>query len=206
MRRAGLRDGVWTVPNVIGVLRILGTGPLLWAAHQGHRHLFLVILVLILLSDWVDGKLAHVLDQRTELGARLDSAADAVMYAAVAVAFWWMEGEAVRERIGWFLAVLATWLLSAGVAAVRFGRLPSYHTRAAKVSWLVAGATALGWLLAGYTAPVPWALGLVILTNLEAALMGFVLPEWRADVPGLLQALRIRGGSSEDAADGGPGG
>lgn len=192
MSPGGGRGGFWTVPNVICVLRILGAVPLLWAAHQGHRQLFLGILVLILLSDWIDGALATVLDQRTELGARLDSAADAVMYAAVAVSFWWMEGDVVRERIGWFLGVLGTWVLSAVVAFVRFGRMPSYHTWAAKVSWLAAGTVAVAWLLAGLTRPIPWALGLVILTNLEAVVIGLVLPAWRADVPTLTKALRIR--------------
>lgn len=192
MSTGGGRAGFWTVPNAISVLRILGAVPLLWAAHEGHRQLFLGILVLILLSDWIDGTLANVLDQRTEVGARLDSAADAVMYAAVALSFWWMEGEVVRERIGWFLGVLGTWVLSAVVAFARFGRMPSYHTRAAKVSWLAAGIVAVGWLLIGLTWPIPWALGLVILTNLEAAVIGLVLPAWRADVPTLASALRIR--------------
>lgn len=192
MSTGGGRAGFWTVPNAISVLRILGAVPLLWAAHDGHRQLFLGILVLILLSDWIDGTLANVLDQRTEVGARLDSAADAVMYAAVALSFWWMEGEVVREWIGWFLGVLGTWVLSAVVAFARFGRMPSYHTRAAKVSWLAAGIVAVGWLLAGLTWPIPWALGLVILTNLEAAVIGLVLPAWRADVPTLASALRIR--------------
>lgn len=189
-------ERTWTVPNVICVLRILGAGPLLWAAHQGHRPLVLAILILILLSDWVDGKLAHALDQRTELGARLDSAADAVMYAAVALAFWWMEGDVVRDRLGWFLGVLGSWILSATVSYVRFGRLPSYHTWAAKASWFVAGGVAVGWLLADLTWPVPWALGLVVLTNLEAAAIGLVLPDRRVDVPGLAHALRIRRGGA----------
>lgn len=192
MTSAGPGRGVWTVPNVICVLRILGAIPLVWAAHGGHRQLFLVVLVLILLSDWVDGTLANVLDQRTELGARLDSAADAVMYAAVALSFWWMEGDVVREHVGWFLGVLGSWLVSAAVALLRFGRMPSYHTRAAKVSWLVAGTVAVAWLLAGLTRPVPWALGLVVLTNLEAAAIGLVLPGWRADVPSVVSALRLR--------------
>lgn len=192
MTSAGPGRGVWTVPNVICVLRILGAIPLVWAAHGGHRQLFLVVLVLILLSDWVDGTLANVLDQRTELGARLDSAADAVMYAAVALSFWWMEGEVVREHVGWFLGVLGSWLVSAAVALLRFGRMPSYHTWAAKASWLVAGTVAVAWLLADLTRPVPWALGLVVLTNLEAAAIGLVLPGWRADVPSVVSALRLR--------------
>ncbi|HZD03892.1 MAG TPA: CDP-alcohol phosphatidyltransferase family protein [Longimicrobiales bacterium] len=189
------------MPNVICGLRILGVGPLLWAAHQDHRQLFFWIMVLLLLSDWADGTLASVLDQRTELGARLDSAADAVMYASLSVSFLWMEGDVVRKELTWFLAVLLTWGLSGAVGLVRFGRMPSYHTWSAKVSWLMAGAEAVAWLLAGLSRAVPWVLALVILTNLEAVAIGLVLPGWRADVPSVVHALRIRrGGGPTDGS------
>lgn len=201
MSRARASNRAWTVPNVICGLRILGVVPLLWAAHQDHRQLFFWIMVLLLLSDWVDGTLANVLDQRTEIGARLDSAADAVMYISFGLSFLWMEGDIVRRELGWFLAVLATWGLSGAVGLVRFGRMPSYHTLAAKASWLVAGVAAVAWLLAGFSRAVPWALALVILTNLEAVAIGLVLPEWRADVPSVVHALRIRRGR-EDSTEG----
>ncbi|MFW6085482.1 MAG: CDP-alcohol phosphatidyltransferase family protein, partial [Gemmatimonadota bacterium] len=50
--------GVWTVPNAVSALRLFGLAPLLWAAHEGHRSLLVVILVALLISDWIDGKLA----------------------------------------------------------------------------------------------------------------------------------------------------
>ena len=82
------REPILTVPNVIVALRVLGLGPLLWAAHAGHRQAFLWIMLALILSDWVDGKLAVLLDQETELGARIDSLADALMSGALGLAFW----------------------------------------------------------------------------------------------------------------------
>lgn len=181
---------LWTVPNAITVLRLAGIAPLLWAAHEGRRPIFLGILALLLLSDWVDGKLAAWLDQRTELGARLDSAVDAAMYGAVALSCWWLEGEAVERQMLWFVGVAATWGLSGLVSVVRFGRMPSYHTRAAKISWLVVAVVAVAWIATGDDRAVPWALALVIATNLEAIAIGFALPEWRADVSSILQVVR----------------
>lgn len=181
---------LWTVPNAITVLRLVGIGPLLWAGHAGHRHAFLGILAILLLSDWADGKLAVWLDQRTEFGARLDSAVDATMYGAVALSCWWLEGEAVQRHMIWFVGVAATWGLSGLVSFVRFGRMPSYHTRAAKLSWLVVAVVAVAWIATGDDRGVPWALALVIATNLEAIAIGFALPEWRADVSSILQVVR----------------
>jgi len=186
------RGGFWTIPNILCLVRITGSGPLLWAAREGERGLFLGILIFLLATDWADGKLALALDQETTVGARLDSAADALMYAAVGLSFWWLEEEVIRRELWWFTAVLATWCLSGVVSIARFGRMPSYHNVLAKLSWLVVAAVTLAWLLTGWAAAVPWALALVIVTNLEATAIGLALPEWTANVRSLRQALTLR--------------
>ena len=82
------RDRLWTVPNLISGIRILGLIPLAWSAYEGHRTLFLGILLLLLFSDWIDGKLAVALGQKSDLGSRLDSVADWLMYAALGISVW----------------------------------------------------------------------------------------------------------------------
>lgn len=190
------RRALWTVPNAICFGRILGLAPLLWAAHGDRRQAFFWILAALLASDWIDGKMALLLDQETSFGARLDSAADGLMYLAIALSFWWLEADAIREHTvlfaAGFLAVTLTWCLSALVGLIRFRRLPSYHTWGAKASWLATGAAAVIWLLTGDPAPVPWVLGLVALVNLEAVAIGALLPRWRVDVPTALHAWRVR--------------
>lgn len=191
MTRTGEKR-VWTVPNVVTALRLLGVVPLAWLAWRGERTLFLGLLVLLLFSDWLDGKLADALDQRTELGPRLDSVSDALMYAVLGLSFWWLEPTVIRGEMGWLAGALGSWVLSVGVALARFGRFPSYHTRAAKIGWLVAGGTALYTIWSGDGRAVPWALAWVALTNVEAVAIGLLLPEWRSDVSSLAQVIRSR--------------
>ena len=187
-------SGIWTVPNGISILRFLGIPVLLWAAHQDRRDLFLVVVTALLFTDWLDGKMASVLDQRTSLGARLDSGMDALMYAAVALSFWWLETAVIQDHMGWMLGVLGTWLISAVVALVRFHQIPSYHMWSAKVAWLFTACTVLMLLLTDLTFLLAWTLGLVIFTNLHATAITLVLPRWQADVWSLREALRIRRG------------
>lgn len=187
-------ERLWTVPNVLCGLRSIGILPLLWVAWEGHRRAFFWILVALLLTDWLDGKLAKLLDQQTTFGARFDSVADAVMYTAFALSFWWLEEPAVRELAPWIFAAGLTWAASEVVGLVRFGRLPSYHTWGAKVSWLVVGVACVLWILNGRSDLVPWALGLVVLTNLEAVAIGLALPEWCVNVPTLYHALNVSKG------------
>ena len=196
--KEGGEERVWTVPNVVTGLRLLAAFPLVWLAWEGERSLFAGLLLLMLLSDWLDGKLAIVLDQRTELGPRLDSVSDILMYSAVALAFLWLEPDAIHAAVGWLAAALGTWALSAVVALARFGRFPSYHTRAAKTGWLVVGGVALYTIWSGDARGVPWALGWVVLTNLEAVAVGLLLPEWRSDVSSVIDVLegRYAGGAA----------
>lgn len=200
MMGATKQEPTWTLPNVISGARILGVIPLLWLARDGDRFLFLSLMLLLLITDWIDGKLAVAMDRETTIGARLDSAADALMYAAIGVSFWWLEGEALHGELAWLLAVLVSWGLSGAIGLVRFGRMPSYHTRGAKVSWFVVGVVAVIWLLTGWTGAVPWALALVTVTNVEAMMIGLVLPQWQANVPTLLHAARIRRRAAGGAA------
>lgn len=186
------QERIWTVPNVLSGLRLLGVAPLVWLGWQGHRTAFVALLIVLLLTDWLDGKLAVALDQRTELGPRLDSAADILMYGAVALSFWWLEPDLIAARGGWLMAAIGTWLASALTSMARFGKLPSYHTRAAKVGWLVAGSVALYTIWSGDGRPVPWVVAWVALTNLEAVAIGFLLTESRVDVPSVAHAFRIR--------------
>lgn len=192
MSAAGGRDTVWTVPNAICGGRIAGLAPLLWTAHAGHRWWFFGIMVTLMVSDWLDGKLAVLLDQKTEFGAVLDSSADALMYGSIIVSFWWIDGAVILEHVEWFGVMIGTWGVSVAAALGRFGKLPSYHAWGAKVSWLAAALVAVVWLLFDYPDPLPWLLGLVSAANLEAAAIGLILPEWRVNVPTAWHALQIR--------------
>ena len=189
--------GFWTIPNLICLFRFLGVGPLIWAAYQGHRDLFFWIMVVLLLSDWLDGKLAGILDQRTVLGARLDSGVDALMYGAAGLSLWWLEEEAIRNHLVLILAVVGSWGLSAGVGLIRFQRLPSYHMWSAKVSWFWVALALLALLLLENPILMPLALGLVVFANLHAVAISLTLPHWKADVWSLRQAWRIRQGQEE---------
>jgi cardiolipin synthase (CMP-forming) len=195
VNKASHTHGFWTVPNLICVLRMVGVVPLLWAAYEGHRDIFLWIMIILLLSDWLDGKLAMVLDQRTVIGARLDSGADAFMYAATGLSFWWLEEQVIRHHAPWILGVVLAWAISVGTAIYRFRKLPSYHMWSAKASWFVVASAVVVLLLAGSSLLLPWALALVIFANLHATAITLMLPRWEADIWSLRQAWRKRQGN-----------
>lgn len=181
-----MRDDVLTVPNALGVLRLLASPWLVLLGAAGRETAFLVLFLALTFTDWIDGKLAAWLDQRSKIGPRLDSLADLIMYAALVLGLGWLEGPLVLDEWPWIAAAAGSYIVSAIFAAWKFGRVPSYHTRAAKTSWLLALVAAVVVVVAERVWPLRLAAAAVTLTNLEAILITRRLERPREDVSSVL--------------------
>ena len=93
---------IWTIPNLLSFLRLLGVPLFLWLllTHPPHDGWALIVLVVSAATDWADGKLARLLGQYSKLGELLDPAADRLYIFATLVAF------VVRGFIPWWVAAL----------------------------------------------------------------------------------------------------
>jgi cardiolipin synthase (CMP-forming) len=70
-------DRIWTIPNALSVLRLLGVPLFLWLLLGPHADAWaLVVLMVSGFTDWLDGVLARALNQMSSFGALLDPAAD----------------------------------------------------------------------------------------------------------------------------------
>ena len=100
--RNQLARRVWTLPNALSVLRLLGVPLFLWLLLGPQADGWAVaVLAFAGFSDWADGKLARVLGQASRLGALLDPAADRLYIVATLIAF------VLREVVPlWLVAVL----------------------------------------------------------------------------------------------------
>lgn len=96
-----LPDRIFTVPNLLSVLRLAGVPVFVWLLLGPRLDLIaLIVLVAAGVSDWLDGKLARWLNQTSRIGALLDPAADRLYIVATLVAF------VLRDIVPWWLAVL----------------------------------------------------------------------------------------------------
>ena len=99
--REQLPDRVWTVPNALSVLRLLGVPLFLWLLLGPEADEWAVVVLMVSgLTDWADGKLARLLDQSSRLGALLDPAADRLYIVSTLIAL------ALREIIPLWIVVL----------------------------------------------------------------------------------------------------
>jgi cardiolipin synthase (CMP-forming) len=175
-----------TIPNIICTIRLIGSIWLFWVAMQDRLVLFTWVFVALSLSDTVDGRIARWFNLRSDFGARLDSFADSVLYGAMFFGLFWFRGDVLLQEAPWWIVGLLSYMLTTGAGLWKYGRIPSYHTRGAKISqWFVLAGTVC--LLLDYTVwPFRVAMLLVTLTNLEATAITWLLPKWRADVLSIL--------------------
>jgi cardiolipin synthase (CMP-forming) len=94
-------DRIWTIPNLLSVLRLFGVPLFLWLLLGPHADGWaLTVLMVSGFTDWADGVLARKLNQMSSLGALLDPLADRLYILATLV------GLVLRHIIPWWLAVV----------------------------------------------------------------------------------------------------
>jgi cardiolipin synthase len=131
-------DRIVTWPNALSAARLAGVPVFLWLVigpRTATTDLIAAgILGLAAITDWLDGKLARMLNQTSRLGQLLDPAADRLFIAATVIAL------AVRGIIPWWLfGAIAGRELCVAVALLVLQRRTPY--RALQVSFVGKAAT-----------------------------------------------------------------
>jgi len=156
-------DRIVTVPNALSVLRLIGVPVFLWLVLvvKADGWAF-ALLVASGFTDYLDGKLARLLDQYSRLGALLDPLVDRLYLVATLL------GLLVRGILPWpFVVVLI------GRDLILTATLPIYRRRGLEptdviylgkaatfalmgaLPWLLAGQ--MNWPLAGFSRAFGWA-------------------------------------------------
>ncbi|GIW95129.1 MAG: phosphatidylglycerophosphate synthase [Pirellulaceae bacterium] len=189
---------VVTVPNVLSGFRLVGSLLLVPFAWLGWETAFLVLVIAVIISDWVDGKLAIWLRQQSPWGARLDSVADVTMYAAILVSMLWLRWPVIWAESAWIVAAVISYGVMGTVGWWKFGVWPSYHTRAAKTCWFLTSVAVMVTLADGPAWCLRAAMAAVVLTNLEMILITHVISRPRTDLPTVYHAWKIERAEAAD--------
>jgi cardiolipin synthase len=200
-------DRIWTVPNLLSMLRLLGVPLFLWLVLGPQADWWaLLVLALAGISDWLDGKIARAWNQTSRLGAVLDPLADRLYIFAALL------GLVVRDIVPWWLMgilVLRDVLILGALPLLRhfgYGPLPvNFAGKAATLCLLysfpllfIAGyesivadvARIIGWAFALWGTALYWWAGMLYAVQ-GLRLMAQTRRDDSADRPG------IRGGAGD---------
>jgi len=93
-------DRVFTLPNVLSVLRLVGVPVFLWAILAEHDAVALAALMFSGVSDYLDGKIARHFGMISRVGQLLDPLADRLYIATTLFGLAW------RDIIPWWLVLV----------------------------------------------------------------------------------------------------
>jgi cardiolipin synthase (CMP-forming) len=186
---------VFTIPNVISFVRLLGVGVFWWALADDNIALAAWLVFLIGWTDWIDGYLARRLNQVSELGKALDPIADRLLIVSAVlgglivgvVPGWIGIPLLIREAI---MAVTAVVLVArgAGTLPVRdLGKLSTFIIYGSIPAFYLAGAG----VFPEFFLPIAWISGVIGLT-----LYIVVMFQYLGDATRRLSALESQSDSS----------
>jgi cardiolipin synthase len=191
-------DRIWTIPNVISFIRLLGVPVFLYLL-LGPQHDVAAVIVLTVggTTDWVDGYVARRMNSVSRLGELLDPFADRLYILATLVGFtlrgivpWWLTAALLlREAV---LAVVLLVLRRHGYGPppvhyvgktgtfVLLGAFPVLLLAAAVPS-IEEVAEPIGWGLAWWALGLYWAAAVLYIAQARAMLRADRAEQARAE-------------------------
>ena len=173
---------ILNIPNILSLFRIITAPFLLLTGWFEMPDLFFVLFGLMLFSDVLDGFIARILDQTSELGARLDSYGDILTYLSTPLAAWWLWPDIIKEELYYIIAVIIIYILPAFFALAKFGKLASYHTWITKISAILMGAGVV--LLLGFENALLFhiAIYFLVIEMVENIAITIILPKPKSNI------------------------
>ena len=126
-----------TIPNILSISRLLLMPAMIIPAYlindeSQARFVFLIMFIIIGITDKLDGTLARYLNQTTAIGAKLDTIADMVFYPLIALWLYRFESGVVGEWWNLVYFLLALYFFKMIIGKIKFGYVPAFHTICAK--------------------------------------------------------------------------
>jgi CDP-diacylglycerol--glycerol-3-phosphate 3-phosphatidyltransferase len=183
--------GWWRqLPNAISSARLLATPVLLYAALARHIDLFKWLLLACMVSDILDGLIARIFRLRSPLGARLDSAADMIVFVIALLGLCIFQAQVLAPHWIPLALIVGLYAIEAAGALWRYGRISSFHTILVRISAYAQGIFVMSLFLWGY---LDWALyamtAITVLAYTEEIVLLVLLPQWATDVRGIYWVL-----------------
>jgi cardiolipin synthase (CMP-forming) len=180
-----------TVPNLLSFYRLLAFPLILWFIISGKERLFTVFLIINLVTDFLDGLIARIFKQETDLGAKLDSFADDLTYILAFTGLLVFKGNDFMPHLISFIVFMAFLTGSVVMSLIKFKTTPSFHLYSTKISgYIQAGfficLFTIGFVPVFYYIMIVWG----ILAATEHMIIQLVIPRMRSNVKGLYWVLK----------------
>lgn len=180
------------IVNGITLYRLI-TAPLLIVLIFTRQYdLFKWLLAVSFFTDAIDGWMARHYHVESVVGARLDSIADDCTMVAGITGMIVLKQAFFQQQLDWMILLLTIFLVQTSLAIIRYGKITSFHTYAAKSAAVLQGI----FLLLLFFLPEPIDLLFYITASVtafelfEETLLVLLIPKWQTNIKGLYWVLK----------------
>lgn len=145
------------------------------------------LYIIFFSTDFIDGIFALFFNQESSRRAKLDSLGDVLLLLTGLVGFYVFEKAFFLEHLWPIVLVVGLYAVQLTISLIKWGRPTSYHTLLAKLAGAVQ-ATFLAFTFF-FEASAVFFYAAVVFSLLDVAeeiILTFVLPDWEANIKGLL--------------------
>lgn len=184
--------------NLITFYRLAVTPVLVILLLYQQFNIFKWLLAFSFFTDAIDGWLARRFCVVSLLGARVDSVADDLTIAVSILGIILYRFDLLAHHWPVITALLVFYLVQNSIALIRFHKLTSFHTYAAKVAAFFQGVFFVLFYFLDDTILVLFYIASIvtILDLAEEILIALLLPKWEANVKGLYWVIQGRSKAS----------
>ena len=182
----------YNIPNILSLFRIIAAPFLLLAGWFEMPMLFFILFGMLLLSDVLDGIIARMMNETSELGAKLDSYGDMLTYLSTPIAVWWLWPDIVKEELNYIIAAIVIYILPAVFSLLKFGKLASYHTWITKISAVLMSAGVLVLLLFDHNLLFHGAIYFLVIAMIENIAITLIISKQKSNIHSIWHALNER--------------
>jgi CDP-diacylglycerol--glycerol-3-phosphate 3-phosphatidyltransferase len=181
--------------NAITVYRLVAAFLLLYLIIKKQEDIFKWFLAISFFTDAIDGYLARKYKAVSVMGSKLDSIADDLTILMAIIGVFVLEPGFIGHELPWVFVLLVLYFSQLILSLIRYHKLSSFHTYAAKVAAVLQGS----FLILLFFLP-EWPLWLfriaaifTIIDLVEEIILVLLLREWKTDVKGLYWVMRRKG-------------
>jgi phosphatidylglycerophosphate synthase len=186
-----VRTKAYYIINAITLYRLSAAPVLLLLALAGWFSVFKWLLAVSFFTDAIDGLLARRNRVTSRLGARLDSIADDLTVLSGIIAMALYRPQFIQQQFHIFLLVFLLFAAQATLALVRYGKISSFHTYAAKGAAVLQDVFLITFFFTHPLLPLFYAAAFVTAAQLaEEIVLVLLLPTWQVNVKGIYWVLK----------------
>jgi len=182
-----------TIPNILSLYRLFMFPFILLFLLLGMELTYAILLIISLNTDVWDGFIARRFNQKTAIGARIDSLADIGVYLTALSGITVFKLDEIGSDVWLFYTFVISYVVVHLSPLIKFGTIQSLHLWSIKLGGYLQGIFFILLFLVGYF-PVYFYImvNFSLLAFIENLGIQLILPEMRSDVKGLYWVLKER--------------